>query len=99
MKCKLCGIEKDTRRKMHGHLMHEHLEDYKRSGYSIERLCTEVIPAKRPRVVIPALRPDGFRLLNKYNQQEFYAIEHGYLFIDAEENLYTEEEAKAEAWV
>lgn len=99
MKCKICGIEKDTRRKMHGHLMHEHYDEYKAAGCCIERFCSDAPPAKRPIKCYPAKRPAGFRFLHTSNIDENFAIEQGYTFIDSEQNLYTEQEAKTEHWI
>jgi len=102
MKCRICGCEKETRRQMHGHLMHTHYNDYKIADFVLDRLVDGAILAERPKKEKEKkafLRPNGFRLLRRSNPAEENAINQGYDFIDDEEFLYTEQEARVEGWI
>lgn len=99
--CNLCGAEYETRRKMHGHLMHSHYETYKEAAFDMD-LLTSGAPLRAH--VAAALkdypRPEGFRRLRSYTSvAEAQAIEAGYMFIDQDENIYTEAEARAKSWI
>lgn len=103
MICKLCGCEKDTRRQMHGHLMHTHYDDYKRADFILERLTdgapapARVYPYRKEKKAFP--RPAGFRLLRRSDPAEANAIDQGFDFIDSDQNIYTSQEAKTEGWI
>ena len=43
--------------------------------------------------------PEGFRLLNLNNKEEYGAYHAGYRYIDNDEMCYTHEEAKSEGWI
>lgn len=101
IKCKICGSECETRRQMHGHMMRNHYDQYKAAGFDMDDL-TEGAPLRAH--VAQALkdypRPAGFRRLLSYKTiSEARAIEAGYAFVDGEENLYTEAEARAKNWI
>lgn len=105
MLCKLCGCEKSSRRAMNMHLLRQHPDDYKRADFILERLVTDPVPKiKEPSYKVKEAkkkypRPAGFRLLNEADHEEAAAIKAGFSFIDDEENIYTEEEARVEEWV
>lgn len=99
MICKICGAEKDTRRQMHGHLMRMHQDEYRQSGFVIERMVTGAAAPAQKRDYKKAALPSGFRALSSSDPEEAYAIDQGYDFIDAEEMIYTAEEAKVEGWI
>lgn len=44
-------------------------------------------------------RPAGFRLLSETDEDEAYAIEQGFAYIDRTQEVYTSEEAEEKGWV
>lgn len=101
IKCKLCGQEGETRRQMHGHMMRVHYADYKDHGFDMDDL-TEGAPLRAH--VAQALRdyprPSGFRRLLSYKSvPEARAVEAGFAFVDGDDNLYTEAEARVKNWI
>lgn len=106
MKCRLCEFETDARRSMHGHLMFYHSDDYKRAGYNLDRLTigapdrkNDRPAAQRKRAEKAAPKPAGFRLISGSSDIEKEAIKQGFIYIDAEQNIYSAEEAKTEGWI
>lgn len=106
MKCKLCGKEFERRNQMHGHMMFNHRDDYKRANWNMDRLTEgapdrlhETVYQRNERLNKLAPKPDGFRLLKTNVPEEQRAIAAGFCYIDSEENLYTLEEAKTERWL
>lgn len=103
MKCKLCGAEKETRRQMHGHLIRCHYDDYKRGDFLLDRFVDNAVPLARKYRKTEDIkrkeRPKGFRLLRRSSEAEAAAIEAGFEFIDDDENIYTENEARIEQWI
>lgn len=93
-KCKLCGKEKHSKREMHGHFMYAHRSTYAEHDYKMVDLIEEDSYAEPPKE-----KPLGFRYLSKADDLESMAIGQGYLFIDEDQNIYTEEEAKAKGWI
>lgn len=86
---------------MHGHLMHSHYDDYKKAGFDMD-LLTSGAPLRAH--VAAALkdypRPEGFRRLRPYTSVvEAYAVNAGYMFVDDDDNVYTEAEARAKSWI
>lgn len=51
------------------------------------------------RKTVKPARPAGFRLLCEGNDDEAYAIEQGYTYIDKAQDCYTSEEAEKLGWV
>ena len=105
MKCRLCGIEKDTRRQMQGHLMFSHKEDYKRAEFNMDRLVEGAPPrvkeakkAQYERKQKQLEKPQGFRLLKREDPTELNAINAGFLYTDGD-NVFTADDAKAEGWI
>lgn len=105
MKCRLCGIEKDTRRQMQGHLMFQHKEEYKQCQYNMDRLVEDAPPrvkeakkAAYQRKQKQLTKPAGFRLLNSEDPTEANAIKAGFLYTDGD-NVFTADDAKAEGWI
>ena len=92
-KCKLCGKEKNGKREMHGHFMYAHRTTYAEHNYNMADLIEEDSHAE------PKEKPKGFRYLSKADDIESMAIGQGYLFIDEDENIYTEEEVKNKGWI
>ena len=103
MKCKLCGAEKETRRQMHGHLMRCHYEDYARGDFLLDRFVDKAVPLAREyrknEDIKRHERPAGFRFLCRSDETEALAIDRGFDFIDDDQNIYTEQEARAEKWI
>lgn len=101
MICNICGKELDTRRRMHGHMMHAHYKEYKEAGFDMDNLTTGApLRAHVAQSFKLYPRPEGFRRLRSYTSiAEARAIEAGYTFCDDEENLYTEEEARGRGWI
>ena len=100
-KCVLCGYEADNRRQMHGHMMRNHYQDYKDADFDMDNI-TEGAPLRAH--VAQALkdypRPAGFRRLRSYTSTaEARAILAGYMFVDDQDNLYTEAEARGKSWI
>lgn len=110
IKCNLCGYESENGRKMHGHLMMAHHDEYKAENYNIEKFTTgfkrKEFPAvkvkKKPAKEIPLIeeRPINLRLLNKSKQIELDAYNEGHRYIDPDTMIaYTLEEVKEEGWL
>ena len=92
-RCRFCGREYKDRRSIHGHLMTSHREAYYQNGCDDSAMIEEVTE------LVPGERPVGFRLLNRKNADENFAYAEGYRFIDAEENVYTTDDAKEMGWI
>lgn len=99
MICKLCGVEKETRRQMHGHLMACHYEDYKGVDFNLDQLVDGAPARIHDDRIKKYPRPNGFRFLSQHNDLELYAIQHGYKFIDDDGTIYTETEARTQEWI
>ena len=109
MKCKICRKEfPDTsRRAFHAHCIRMHPEEYK--GKTIEEMTDDPVPPRAhevrdragryPKKKKTTTRPAGFRLLNPTDEQEAFAIEHGFSYIDDQEECYTSKEAEKNGWV
>lgn len=91
-RCKVCGNHYSTKRAIHGHLVGKHRNEYADVGRCDEELY-DVVPD------IEGTKPVGFRLLNLKNDEERSAYEGGYMFIDAEEYVYTVDDAKENGWI
>lgn len=85
IKCNLCGKEFSDARKMHGHLIRSHNEEYKAAGYDMERL-TEGYKRRPPKF------SSSLRLLNLNDPAEAAAYDDGYRYIDGAGELYKEKE-------
>lgn len=104
IKCDLCGKTFDSRRAMHGHLLHAHYDEYKAVGCRQAELSTvdeqRLIRYERSMGLHSSSdRPKGFRLLNKRNRDEWTAYQEGYRYIDDDLIVYDAAEAAAEGWV
>lgn len=101
IKCTICGSEYETRRQMHGHMMRNHYDQYKEKGFDMD-LLTEGAPLRAhvAQAIKDYPRPAGFRRLRSYaSVAEARAVEAGYYFIDDNDNLYSEAEARAKSWI
>ncbi len=100
--CKLCGKELKNKRAVHAHLMTVHAEQYRAAGMKQDKFLAGSSDTSgtdpRQEAKEKKSRPDGFRHLNAKNQAERAALEF-YDYIDAEENLYTTEEAKQKGYI
>lgn len=91
--CPLCKKEFNNNRQLHGHLMKAHTEEYRAVGFQKEKLvAVEKCQDKKKK------KPEGFRVLNTRDADEKFAFENGSDFIDAQDILYTFEEAKEFGW-
>lgn len=110
MKCNICGKEfpDNTRRSFHAHCMREHPKEY--AGKTIEDMTDDPVPPRAHEVrdkhgrypkkkkETARIRPAGFRILNLH-PDEVMARRAGFNYIDAEENIYTSQEAEENGWV
>lgn len=99
IKCLICGYEATDGRVMHGHLMKNHEEEYRKAELDMEKLTsgykrTRSNTAKKTKKALETEKPAGLRLLNKNNKEEHSAYMCGYRYIDADENVYTTSELK-----
>lgn len=102
IKCNICGIEKETPRQMHGHLIRWHYDEYKQANFNMRNITTGAPEAKKekPKKLNKNTEaPEGFRLLNRYNRDEAEAYNAGYRYIDDYDMCYTAEEAREEGWI
>lgn len=99
IKCALCGCEKETRRSMHGHLISKHPKEYAASNYNMDNMTDGAPMRAHEREAKRVQRPPLFRRLKLAMYEEAAAIEAGYEYIDADGNLYTEEEADERGWI
>ena len=101
IRCNICGAEKETPRQMHGHLVRWHYDEYKKVNFNmrdggITSGAPELAQKKKKKY---GEAPEGFRLLNLNNKEEYGAYHAGYRYIDNDEMCYTHEEAKSEGWI
>jgi hypothetical protein len=93
--CPICTKEYENGRQLHGHLMRLHQDEYRAVDFKLADLKqSNHKPAKKV-----VQKPKGFRLLNVTDQDEIFAYKEGYRFIDADDEVYTIEEAKGEGWI
>lgn len=99
LKCKICGVEKATKREMHGHLIRMHYEEYKATGCSMADLV-DLDPEAEEEIKQEKARkkPAGFRLLIRTNELENAAYKEGYRYTDGE-TVWTEQEARQKGWI
>ena len=108
IKCNICGIEKETRREMNGHLLRRHYDEYKAGGCDQSKITTgePEAQAKTQRKQKSAAKtqqkqsaPAGFRILNRNDEAEAEAYKMGYRYIDDNEMCYDAEEAREKGWI
>ena len=93
--CPLCTKEYETGRQLHGHLMRSHQEEYRAVDFKL----TDLKQANHKPGKVTSKKPKGFRLLNITDQDENFAYKEGYRYIDADDEVYTNDEAKEEGWI
>ena len=98
--CSICEKSFSNGRAFHCHLLRFHETEYKVVNYRKE-VFDKSLKADEPKKekVNSKLRPTGLRPLSKNDELEQKAAAAGYKFVDAEENLYTLEEAKINSWI
>ena len=112
IKCKICGVEKETARSMHGHLIRMHEQEYKESNYDMEKLTDGYVrnqrqeerrknmskETKKKETETP--RPAGLRLLRRFDRVEAAAYDEGYRYYDpTNDTAYTTEECQEMGWI
>lgn len=94
--CNICGVVKNDGRQMHGHMMKCHPDEYAAVEHDLEELTEGYERGSHKK----AMRPAGFRLLNKKDPDELEAYEEGYRYYDPKTSIaYTIDEVKKEGWL
>lgn len=94
--CPICNKEYQDGRRLHGHLMRTHQEEYRAADFDKSKLKPGKKQKDKP---AEKKRPAGFRLLRLSDPDENEAYQAGYAYIDDEDNVYEHDEAKGEGWV
>jgi len=97
-KCPICGNEYDSTRKIHGHMLRVHLDDYRLKGCKLENYPNYKKPVSEERKEFVIKRPSDLRVLNRDDASEAAAYKAGYRYVSGDD-CYTSDEAKSRGWI